>query len=101
MPLDPERPIEKLLRRHAAKRGEEGGTPPTLHPVTRRLLHSEVRKPYPVQASAAPGRFSIFKPAWGWALGTVAVLLVLSFAILYTGKWPSESPMRLAMGEKD
>jgi hypothetical protein len=101
MPLDPERPIETLLRRYAAKRREQGGAPPGLHPVNRRLLQSEVRKEFPLQTKAMPAGFSIFRPAWGWALGAATALLMLSAAVFFIDRGAHEKPVTLAMGEEE
>src|SRR5947199_2284 len=80
--MDPERPIEKLLRQAAQARRAQAGAPQDLHPANRRMLQSEVARKY---ASAAPERrsfFELFMPrlAWGAAvivgLGLAASLML-------------------------
>ena len=40
--MEPERPIEKLLRDAGKKRRDDAGAPFELHPAARRLLQGEV-----------------------------------------------------------
>jgi hypothetical protein len=42
--MEPERPIERVLRAFARKRREQAGGPLALHPVNRRLLQEEVAR---------------------------------------------------------
>src|SRR5258708_6730297 len=44
MSLEPEKPIESLLRRYARKRRERAGDSWDLHPATRRLFQQEVAR---------------------------------------------------------
>ncbi|HHY84255.1 MAG TPA: hypothetical protein GYA07_01780 [Verrucomicrobia bacterium] len=55
--MEPERPIEKLLRAFAQKRREQAGEPFELHPVNRRLLQDEVAR------FRRTGRAASW---WGW-----------------------------------
>jgi hypothetical protein len=50
MSIEPERPIEKLLRAYGKKRRDEAGAPFELHPVGRRELQSEVSRRYGASA---------------------------------------------------
>src|SRR6266404_235800 len=44
MSMEPERPIENLLRAWAKKRRDDAGAPLEMHPATRRLLQGEVAR---------------------------------------------------------
>jgi len=79
--MEPERPIEKLLREEARKRREEAGAPFELHPATRRLLQGEVYrelKPKGGEPGPSPSRRWM---RWSWALG-ILVVLGLASALL-------------------
>lgn len=74
--MEPERPIEKLLRSYAKQRREKAGAAPELHPAARRLLQSEVARR--TAARSTPG-FLLRLLAWrrarlAYALCVVAVL---------------------------
>jgi hypothetical protein len=83
--MNDERPIEKLLRRYAKKRGDEAGAPPELHPATRRMLQGEVTrqfpKPAPAREPSATDYFSLLTRRWIYAVG-IFVVLGLTAAIL-------------------
>lgn len=55
--MEPERPIEKLLRGFAKKRLDDAGPPMELHPATRHLLQGEVARGRPRQTRG--GAFSL------------------------------------------
>jgi hypothetical protein len=69
--MDPERPIEKLLRQAAQARRDQAGAPQEVHPATRRMLQGEVARKY---TAGGPRErrsfFDLFMPrlAWGAAL---------------------------------
>jgi hypothetical protein len=44
--MEPERPIEKVLRELAKRRRDEAGEPLEMHPATRRLLQAEIARQY-------------------------------------------------------
>jgi len=72
--MDPERPIEKLLREAAQARRAQAGAPQELHSVNRRLLQSEVARKH---ASATPARrsfFELFMPRLAWSAAVMAGL---------------------------
>ena len=85
--MNEERPIEKLLRRHAQQRRDEAGPPPELHPATRRLLQGEVARQFP---KARPTRGLAFgallRARWVYAAACLVVVgggavLVRSFLL--------------------
>lgn len=84
--MNDERPIEKLLRRYANKRRDEAGSPPGLHPATRRLLQGEVSRQYP-KASPEKSKpcvmdfFALLARRWVYAV-SVLVVLGVSAALL-------------------
>ena len=76
--MDPERPIEKMLRDCAKKRREEAGAPIELHPANRRRLQAEVArltpKPHPQgRWFSFPGGF---RPRLAWALCILTIAAV-------------------------
>jgi len=81
--MDPERPIEKMLRAWADKRRNDAGPPFELHPVTRRLLQGEVMRH---NLRREPGR----SPSWQWfinfapRLGLAAGLIVIAAVCVFT-----------------
>jgi hypothetical protein len=97
--MEPEQPIEKVLKAAAAKRREQAGEPFRLHPAERRLLQGEVLRTFgrSQQKSARP--FSIdglreqLWPRLGW---TFAVLTGVVAAALLMWPTPRESSMELA-----
>src|SRR5215471_16496198 len=73
--MEPERPIEKLLRDWANKRRRDTDPPPELHPATRRLLQGEVARKFGAdQRQTRTSWFAAFWPRFAWALGVFAVL---------------------------
>jgi hypothetical protein len=83
--MDPERPIEKVLREYARKRGEEFGAGPKLHPAARRSLQEAVVRRFQRTASAPPAWFGIFAGFWpklGLSLSVCAVLAVVALILL-------------------
>jgi hypothetical protein len=69
--MDPERPIEKLLRQAAQARRTQAGAPQELHPATRRMLQGELARKYAAGARRERRSFfELFMPrlAWGAAL---------------------------------
>src|SRR5215831_5546206 len=98
--MDPERPIEKLLRQAAQARRAEAGPPQELHPANRRMLQSEVARKY---ASAAPPAkrsfFELFMPRLAWA-AAVIVGLGLAAALMLPRESPRQSEMLLAKNDR-
>lgn len=84
--MNDERPIEKLLRRYAKKRGDEAGPPPELHSATRRLLQGEVARQFPKpeveRKPAATGFFALLTRRWVYAVGLFVVLGVTAVMFL-------------------
>jgi len=77
--MDPERPIEKVLRECARKRRDQAGAPFELHPANRRLLQGEVARTFKSHASARRfGWRSIFlsRARLAWGIGGIAVVLL-------------------------
>ncbi|MFO1512548.1 MAG: hypothetical protein U1F83_06485 [Verrucomicrobiota bacterium] len=97
--MNDERPIEKLLRRYAQKRGDEAGAPPELHPATRRMLQSEVARQFPKPASerqpSTTDFFSLLTRRWIYAVG-IFVVLGLAAAMLMPSLNKSKSSTMLA-----
>ena len=75
--MEPERPIERLLRDYANQRREKAGAPAELHPATRRLLQGEVArvfKPGRDQAVSTTPRAFLSWRRVSWALASVCVV---------------------------
>ena len=85
MSIEPERPIEKLLRACGQKRRDEAGAPFALHPATRRLLQDEVSRRY-APAKSRPDLFSrVFQQYWprlAWGFAVIAVGVALGAIFL-------------------
>src|SRR5512145_2991977 len=101
--MNDERPIEKLLRRYAQKRRDEGGAPSPLHPATRRLLQGEVARQYPKSAAnekpaSATGFFALLVRRWTYAVG-IFVVLGISAAVLLPSLSKSKSQPMFAKKE--
>jgi hypothetical protein len=103
--MEPERPIEKLLRDYAKTRREQAGTPPALHPATRRMLQGEVTRQYAGRNQRAePVRSGAFWARFGWAMALVLGLATAGWLMLPRQKdesfqmaaatRPSERPVR-------
>src|ERR1043165_9540170 len=77
--MDPERPIEKLLRQAAEARRVQAGAPQELHPANRRMLQSEIARKYAAGAAASKRRsfFDLFMLRFAWA---AAVLVGVGLA---------------------
>src|SRR6266496_2110294 len=87
--MEPERPIEKLLRAYAKKRLEGGGAPETIHPATRRLLQTEVERKFAKDRGPAGSwidRLSLLWPRFAWGIAILAVLGVIAVMVLPPAK---------------
>src|SRR5690349_4890291 len=99
--MEPERPIEKILRAAASKRRAEPGKTFLLHPVDRKALQAEVASVYASKAesakTAAPGWRSLW-PQIGW---TFALVLGLAAAVtmMLPRSGPGPQSFRLAKNE--
>lgn len=84
--MNDERPIEKLLRRAAKKRGDEAGPPPELHPANRRALQAEVARQFPKpdapKQSALAEFWAGLSQRWVYAVGLFVVLGVAAITLL-------------------
>ena len=72
--MDQERPIEKLLRDYARKRGHEFSGPRAMHPAARRLLKEAVARRFRRTDSEAHGWGAIYTGFWtrlAWSLATL------------------------------
>lgn len=82
--MEPERPIEKLLRDYAQKRREESGPPLELHPVSRRVLQAEVARTFPASRSKPSLLSGILAGFWPkLALGTSTAVVAILFLTLW------------------
>ncbi|MBE0541083.1 MAG: hypothetical protein IH623_06840 [Verrucomicrobia bacterium] len=81
--MENERPIEKLLRRCAKRRGEETGAPLELHPANRQVLQGEVARQYPAKSAATGGRPGAlgWKNLWPRLVWALPVLMVLTLGV--------------------
>jgi hypothetical protein len=80
MSLEPERPIEKLLRDCAKERRERAGDSWELHPVNRRLLQEEVARKFGASDKPSPilRRKWMAMPWWVGAISGMALLMILA-----------------------
>src|SRR5512135_2363570 len=84
MSMEPERPVEKLLRGYAKQRREQGGDPPPLHPVVRRQLLAEAAKVHG-QRRSEPSWWLLLKGSWPRvAVGVAAMVVLIVGAAIWT-----------------
>jgi hypothetical protein len=74
--MDPERPIEKLLREAARARRAQAGSQ-ELHPANRRMLQGEIARKFGSGSRENRSFFELFMPRLGWA---AAMLVGLGLA---------------------
>jgi hypothetical protein len=79
--MDPERNIEKWLRRFARQRREQAGQPFELHGADRQKLQAEVRRQYAPRQERRTGWFA-FRSRWAMAVVAVAGAAILAATIL-------------------
>lgn len=85
MASDHKRPIELWLKAYSRQRKQAVIDPVELHPVTRQLLQSEVRRCYPAQTERMPALLPGGRPWWPrLAWGTVIfACLIAALVLLY------------------
>src|SRR4051794_1296120 len=97
--MDPERPIEQLLRKAAEARRAQAGAPQELHPANRRLLQNEVARKF-----SAPQRRSffdslnLFMPRLGWG-AALLVGLGLAASLMLPRQSPSKTELFFAKNQ--
>src|SRR6267154_4227241 len=104
MPHEPERDIEKTLRDYAKRRWEQAGTPPPMHPATRRMLQGEVAR-LKKRRPPASSWTQFLWGSWPRILLNAAVALLLVTAVLLLpsltkNKNSSQSQTLLAKNER-
>jgi len=85
MSLEPQRPIEDLVREHARRRREQTGGAFELHPATRKMLQDEVRKAHPKAQRSEGFLLSLIGrlgPKLSWAVAAGAVAIGLGLLVL-------------------
>jgi len=96
MPSEPDNRMDDLLKAYAKKRRHDAGTPPELHPATRRLLQAESAKLRPKAPEQKGSWFSALLMFWPrYALAATV------FVVLGVGAWSlfrfEEQPKRIAL----
>ena len=91
--MDPERPIEKLLRAQAKKRREEAGTDFELHDATRKLLRDEAARTWGKTAPSSASRFFIIWPRLVWATAILAVLGIAVYMFIPIRSQPGDASL--------
>jgi len=99
--MDPDRPIEKLLRRYAKKRRDEAGVPLELHPATRRLLQGEVARQLPKADGKEKHSFADWLAALRrrWVYATAASAVLIAGVLLLVLHQPTPPALDLAKNE--
>jgi hypothetical protein len=95
--MEPERPIEQLLRQTAHRRQAQAGERFELHPADRRALQDEVARQYAAPPARTAG-WPAWLPLWPrlvWAVGLLAVLGIIVWGIL-PNRSPQEADLSLA-----
>jgi hypothetical protein len=92
MPMEPERPIEKLLRECAETRRRKAEPPLEMHPATRKLLQGEVARRHlaasdgereePAGGGRFPFSWALVWPRLSWALTMLVALGLCAFLML-------------------
>ena len=99
--MEPERPIEKLLRAYGKKRRDQAGAPFELHPAARRELQNEVSRRYGATAPH-PGSLAVFLARF-WprlALVSASAFLVILVGGILLNRETRRSPAKM-MARKD
>lgn len=100
--MDPERPIETLLRKAAEARRAQPGAPQELHPTNRRMLQTEVARKF---GSGLPQKRFLFDslnllmPRLGWGAALV-VGLGLAASLMLPRRNPPPQEMFFAKNER-
>jgi hypothetical protein len=99
--MDPERPIEKLLRQAAQTRRAQAGAPQELHPATRRMLQGEVARKFGAGGPAPEKRsfFDLFMPRLAWG-AAVVVGLGLAASLMLPRNNPPPREMFFAKNDR-
>jgi len=107
--MDPERPIEKLLRQAAQARRAQADAPQELHPATRRMLQGEVARKFASAEEVGRGvptapleRHSfieLFMPRLAWG-AAVFVGLGLAASLMLPRKNASQQEMLFAKNDR-
>src|SRR5262250_532014 len=99
--MEPERPIEKLLRDYAKKRRDEAGDSLEMHPATRRMLQGEVtRELARGQKRSASARRST--QPWAVFAGALGILVLLGVAVaLLLPEGPASGTRTTSFAERD
>ena len=79
--MEPERPIEKLLRAFAKKRRDDAGAPLEPHPATRRMLQGEVARQFPKAAAGGATKVAGLATWWPRLAWAASVLVVLGVSV--------------------
>jgi len=99
--MDPERPIEKLLRQAAQARRAQAGAPQEVHPATRRMLQGEVARKFASGAPAPEKRsfFDMFMPRLAWS-AAVVVGIGLAASLMLPRNNPARQEMFFAKNDR-
>src|SRR2546423_14264273 len=97
--MEPERPIEKVLRSAAAKRRAEAQEAQSffLHPVDRRQLQAEIAKVYR-KGTSPKTTWSLLRlwPQLGWGIAVVLGLITAASMML-----PRSGPQRMTLAQNE
>jgi hypothetical protein len=90
MSLEPEKPIEKLLRATAKERRDQAGNPWELNPANRRLLQQEVARRWGKSRARSWSFAWLFGQGWLGPVGATAAI----FALIVAGWFFASAPYR-------
>ncbi len=97
--MEPERPVEKLLRGFARQRREQTGDPPPMHPVVRRQLLSEVAKTYG-QRQGISSVWLMLKGFWPrLALGAAGMAVLILGTAIWISPGSKNAEVQMAKNE--
>lgn len=98
--MNEERPIEKLLRRYAKQRADEAGSPPELHPATRRMLQGEVTRQFGRPRPAGRRFWALVRTRWAFGAAVAAIVLITG-ALLLPSLRRGNTPTELAQAKQE
>jgi hypothetical protein len=100
--MEPERPIEKLLRGYAKQRRESAGTPPSLHQVARRELLAEAARVHNPRRTGARW-WLLLRSSWPrMAVGVGALgVLIVAAAVWTSSNYPKFRSSEFQMAKSE
>jgi len=98
--MEPERPIEKLLRAFSKKRRDELGAPMEMHPATKRALQAEVARQFPRKdRRGLLSSLTQFWPRFAWATALI-IAIGLAATLWFENRRPNQPGFTMAKNDR-